>query len=511
MQAASRERLSGMTTWLQQKLVAHKQNIAALGEVVKDDTAGARSASEGPGEPPLAPPTDSIGSAPMSSRKSRSPPGETGAEAPPVSAASAQGRGRPSSRNAGRALGRSSSRGSAVAPAKAPPLSVAPGTSDSANSSRGRARSRISRGPKPSSDPSPPHGPEEGPKPRSDPPPPSALRTLAEKLTSYRPSAPAGSALRRGALRAAFNAAALVAFVSSCDLVSESMGRRVLKSATPRRELLLKYALTIFAVPSTVIHPGAFAEILTDRYGAKLPLPEIILFALYAFLCILVTTFLQSSVSSSSSFTKAAGKGFLITVSTGIVMCVLLVAVLPSKTPYSAWSPAVQALFRFFAEMSRVMSVYLTHIQLNKEPSTRSAVRWFVLNATYALGRSFARALQDEVLYELQRRAGVPPNFRLYVDMAAKFFNIFSSVGERALRAAGLVLPPDDELLSTAWKVWNAFDEIELAPLERASSNSTQEDRWWRPAAPAASAPLVPVASRNDEGARGVGFADSRS
>jgi hypothetical protein len=295
------------------------------------------------------------------------------------------------------------------------------------------------------------------------------------------------------------------------------MGRRVLKSATPRRELLLKYAPTIFAVPSTVIHPGAFAEILTDRYGAKLPLPEIILFALYAFLCILVTTFLQSSVSSSSAaFTKAAGKGFLITVSTGIVMCALLVAVLPSKTPYSAWSPAVQALFRFFAEMSRVMSVYLTHIQLNKEPSTRSAVRWFVLNATYALGRSFARTLQDAVLYELQRRAGVPPNFRLYVDTAARFFNIFSSVGDRALRAAGLVLPPDDELLSTAWKVWNAFDEIDTRTLlerrrergDPAERVLTQGMQNQSKAAPFQARHVgVSDAGRNDEGARGVGFA----
>ena len=309
--------------------------------------------------------------------------------------------------------------------------------------------------------------------------------------------------------------------------MSESMGRRLLKSATPRRELMLKYAPTVFAVPSTVIHPGAFAEILTDRYGAKLPLPEIILFALYAFLCILVATFLKSSVSSSSAaFTKAAGKGFLITVSTGIIMCALLVPVLPSKRPYSAWSPAVQALFRFLADMSRVMSVYLTYIRRNKEPSTTSAVRWFVIQATYASGRSLARTLQDAVLYEIQRRAGVPPNLRLYVDMAAKFFKIFSFAGQGALGAAGLVLPPDDELLSTAWKVWNAFDEIDAqtlvkrrrewvtdAFLTRAPSDHSsaaarallQEHSERAPAVPFQAQGLPDV-----ELARGVGFAAPR-
>ena len=110
--------------------------------------------------------------------------------------------------------------------------------------------------------------------------------------------------------------------------------------------------------------------------------------------------------------------------------------------------------------------------------------------------------------------------------MAAKFFKIFSFAGQGALGAAGLVLPPDDELLSTAWKVWNAFDEIDAqslvkrrrewvtdAFLTRAPSDHSsaaarallQEHSERAPAVPFQAQGLPDV-----ELARGVGFAAPR-
>ena len=301
------------------------------------------------------------------------------------------------------------------------------------------------------------------------------LRALREALASSEHRAAlrerVAKHLRKRAIDGAVDTAALLAFVSSCDLVAKTTGKKVLKSATPRKELLIRYAPQVFAAGSAVL-PRAFAEIITNRYGVKLPLPQIIVFALYAFLCVLVATFLKSVTTAAAPFTRAAGQGFLCAVSAGIIMCGLFASVLSSKRLRSANDVSVQSLFRFLTEMSRVMSIYLKFLPAKEEPAASSTVTWFVREAGRAIARSFARSLRDAVFHEIQRRAGVPPHFRVYVDFAAHFLNVFSYLGGALLSVTGLVLPENSELMKTVLETWRTFDDISPAGLDSRPSDA---------------------------------------